>query len=40
MDYLIGILDSIEIDNATDFDTDEFAEMMSAYLPGFDNVEK
>ncbi|GBL72749.1 hypothetical protein AVEN_127976-1 [Araneus ventricosus] len=40
LSYIIGVLESLGSANSPDdvFDVDEFAEMMTAYLPAFSNI--
>lgn len=39
MSYIIGVLESLEGPNEQEeFDVNEFAEMMSAYIPAFSTI--
>lgn len=40
MSYIIGVLESLESPNEQEdsFDVNEFAEMMSAYIPAFSTI--
>lgn len=39
MSYIIGVLESLDGANEPDvFDVNEFAEMMSAYIPAFSTI--